>query len=61
MLDKPVINDFDCVYSEILDILNKLNELIPIFRFNWDSNEQNYNLKYLSPEERNGNNEKFNL
>ena len=63
LLDKPVINNFDfnCIYSEILDTLNKLKKLIPIFQFNEDSYGQNYKLKYLPPEERNCNNEKFNV
>ena len=63
LLDKPVINNFDfnCIYSEILDALNRLQKLIPNFRFNEDSYGQNYKLKYLPSEERNCNNEKINV
>jgi len=43
LLDKPVINDYDfnCVYSEMLDALNGLRKLSPIFRFNEDNYGQN--------------------
>jgi len=63
LLDKPVINNFDfnCIYSEILDTRNRLKKLIPIFQFNEDDYGQNYKLKYLPLEERNCNNEKFNV
>ena len=63
LLDNPVIDDvsFSCIYSEILDTLNNLKKSIEDFNFSEDSRGESNKLKYIPPEERNCNNEKFNV
>lgn len=54
LLDNPVIDDFDfnCVYSEILDTLNNLQQSLQLFKFTEDPRGKSYKLEYLRPEER---------
>ena len=63
LLDNPVIDDvsFSCIYSEILDTLNTLKNSIEDFNFIEDGRGESNKLKYIPPEERNCNNEKFNV